>query len=515
MNNSRNLQVTPELARDGSTTVRIGERYLHSRYNPEREASNFAKQIPDCSQAAIIFVIGAALSSVAEAILDHAPHVGVIISLEPGAECVDPPSKDPRCTRLPIGNLSPGQIRRVVRSRVKPWELGRVHVVVWPAAESIIPEWTSAVGSRMVEAMQDVRSEMATIAVFGRRWLHNALYGALSWNYRYTVSPHHTPLMIATSGPSLDRMQPTDIQDGRGIIATSSSLRWFRHHKVPVKLVVHTDGGVWASRYLVDAPNDAIISLPIRSARLGVSHPMPMRTGWIGEELAIDAQSWPLLPEQPTVGASVLALAARVTTGDLYVAGLDLCSRDLLGHAAPHRNDQFFRTRCNRLYPEVHQRAERLWHRGERMEQRWDTGEIGWQDPAMTTYQPVLEDMLQQLRPRQLHRLSGASPVLKHLGTLHRKGPLPQREELSFVRHERPSRSERVRRATLTLRQWEETLRSAPEPSGLHDPVFGELALHLAPAELTQWAGKSASWDAVTSAAVHHLQTMRRRAGRE
>ncbi len=521
MNTSSNVNATPEPARDGSTTARIGERYLHSRYNPEREAETFVAQAYDFSSgsgtpgASIVFIVGSALPFAAKALLMQAPHVGVIVTLEPVEELIDPDFGDPRCTRLPVSDPSAAFVRRMIRSRIKPWELGRLQVLVWPAAESLMPEWTGNVGSAMVDALQDVQAELATIAVFGRRWLHNALYGTLRWDYRYAAVSLSAPLLVATSGPSLNNLHPEDVQGGRGIVATSSSLHWFNYHKIPVKLAVHTDGGVWASRYLADSTKGMIVSLPIRSARVGVSHPMPMRTGWIGEDVASDAPSWPELPEQPTVGASVLTLAAGISSDDLFLTGLDLCSRDLTGHAAPHRNDLFFRARCQRLYPEIHQRVERLWYRGERLEQRWVTGEPGWQDPAMATYQPVLEDIIQQLSPRKIYGLTGISPVLATICHPYTGAPLPRRQELAFIRHERPRQNERQRHASLTLRRWEDVLRSAPEPQGLADPVCGELAMHIAPGELNRWASGGTAWNTVVDAAVQHIQTMRRRSGCE
>jgi hypothetical protein len=501
-------------ARSGEPTLLIDGVSVHSRYDPRREAMRYLDSLSGrIHRASVVIIVGEGLSYLSETLEDRFPRMKVL-SIRVG------PTGPGRLDReIDAVSAAPGLIRRWLRERISPLDAGGVELLLWEPARKPAPDVFRAAEDEVVLAVRDLQAQIATTGAFGRRWITNALRNAIAADVRWSFTrsdgaDQPESVTIVTSGPSLERILPGTKPGGYPaahapeagpfpgvVVATSSALTAPRHTGIDPDLVIHTDGGFWAARYLRDVPpvpgaSPLLVAVPARSAipyRLlhgngpeGIA-PVFLATGWIGDELHDDHHRWPRVSESPTVAGTMLSLARELApAATFYVAGLDLCSRGLLGHARPHLNDRFMATSARRLQSEATQRARRLF-RGDVRAVRWSDGVVGWQTSALEAFETVIASMVTApdtpgrivpLYPMGIHppmwrdRSAGAGSGPAEGSQRSIPGMLPI-EEVS-----RSSRRDRVRHIRTTLGRWKDAL-----SAGEWDEKTRELAFHLAPVE--------------------------------
>jgi hypothetical protein len=510
-------------ARSGEPTLLIDGVSVHSRYDPRREAIRYLDSLGErVLHASVVILIGEGLPYLCPPLRDRLSRARVL-SIRVG-----PAGADGDDHEIDLVGASPGDIRRWLRERVAPLDAGGIELVLWEPGRKAVPDLFRIAEEEVLLAVRDLQAQIATIGAFGRRWITNAIRSAIAADVRWNVGPSGDDaspeaVSIVTSGPGLEpllsRARPgggqnpaSDTPPFPGVVmATSSALSSLRHAGVDPDLVIHTDGGFWAGRYLREAAPAAattplLLALPARAAipyrRLhgtgsaGVD-PVFLATGWIGDQLHDDYLRWPRVTESPTVTGTLLSFARQVVPGaTLCVSGLDLCSRGLLGHARPHLNDRFIAASARRLGSEATQRARRVLQ-GDVRRVEWSDGVIGWQSGALETFETVISSFLAASdstgRVVPLYR-EGVYPPIWHARIEHRESicaDLRRRRNetgLPVEKVPRASRSDRVRHLRATLSRWREAV-SATE----WDETTRELAFHLAPVEVLRARERSSA----------------------
>jgi hypothetical protein len=123
------------------------------------------------------------------------------------------------------------------------------------------------------------------------------------------------------------------------------------------------------------------------------------------------------LPQRGTVSASALDMALNLTSGDIFIAGLDLENSGIRSHARPYSLDRFIEEKAGRLNPVYSQTFKRaaLLKAG---------GSFGiyasWFEKQLTSY------------PRRLYSLGKNNRVFDSLGKALLKLPKVQAAPLRF-----------------------------------------------------------------------------------
>ncbi|SIQ78350.1 hypothetical protein SAMN05920897_1154 [Alkalispirochaeta americana] len=498
--------------RSGEQTVLVEGRLLHSRYDPRREAQRFIDTVSLEYPRGTAVLIGDGTGIVSRELQKRHPSLRVI-GLRPSPEGV---SLDGTMPAIPLGNLE-----QALRNSLHPLEVTTIQVISWPGARTAIPLWMEQTEHFVLAVFRALQAELATTASFGRLWLTNALRRTLLEKRRSSLHFQGESLLVAAAGPSLDqarRFIPHQARETTPVIAASSATLGLSSFGFSPAVNLHSDGGFWASRYtrtgsdLSGGASIPVLALPLRASPCASSRrsssdshgPFLYRTGWVGEELASDSFRWPFLQDQPTVGASLLALANLLAPqAHLILAGLDLCSRDLLNHARPHWNDRYLALTSDRLAPQETLRFQRLGPPDQIRPLQWQDGVRGWQNRTLALYrEPVLEMI-------NTHRKTGSVSFLSPSPAWADERPLPSgttppRGSFSLRSEERHPFHQRVQEAQQRIMMWHDELREPPpESPGSHDRSSRErllsLLLHLAPIETIQWYRGSSSWE--TSAA--------------
>jgi hypothetical protein len=501
------VRIEYQTARNGDTTVVVDGRHLHSRYNPRREASRFLESITLDHPEGVVILVGDGTGVVLSELQKKHPRTRVL-ALPP--VIADQDSGSPRMA-------VPREYAGTIRANLHPLDVTAVQLLTWPGAEGALPEWTEAVHETVLASIREMQAELATVGSFGRLWFLNALRRSIMLDEHATVQFTGGGILCAAAGPGLADLLhdfPVTERSRVPLIAASSALRWLDHHQFRPVLAVHTDGGVWARRYAFDAErNNTVVALPLRASTTRSGPVLPVRIGWIGELLAPDSDRWIHLPEEPTVGATLLDLAHELApTVPLVAIGLDLCSRDLLGHARPHRNDQFIAAQSDRLHPEETIRAWRTGLAEASLTMhpcRWHDGATAWQSPTLQMYRHSVAAAIERHRRNAPVSFQSPSPVWAEECPQAGETPRPA-GSFKITSVKRPSRGERFDHANRRILSWREEVSGFPgkTPRRPVSRTFLDLILHLAPVEALQWTRGTLPWEITRESCTATLNGM-------
>lgn len=483
-------------ARTGESTARVDGRYLHSPYDPRREARRFTEALQLDHPRGTTILIGDGTGIVGSVLRTRFPSMRVISIVPVNGGAAEAPPEQPVPGRDSILCSTDGSPvpATTVRNCIHPLHVSGIQTVTWPGAASLLPDWTRAMERVVLDALRDLQAELATIATFGRLWISNALRRTLQEDLRVETAFHGEGLVIAAAGPRLGALASQAERRERHqvpIVAATSALRWLRHHSFTPAVALHSDGGFWARRYLRDTESCTIgTAVYLRAAPGRLKRSILLQTGWVGEELAPDASAWPFLADQPTVGASLIHMAHMMAPrGHHLLCGLDLCTTGLLSHARPHRNDQYIYRHSFRLNTEEAIRAERAGLGGSAT-RVCDTPEQSrqpsWQTPTLAAYAEPVSAALAH------HRRTGSAWFLQPspVWTSDPVGPVPHQDlprgRFSVREIHRPKRSDRYNHASRTVLRWKELMESLANPHELRRDQM-DLLLHLAPVAAIQW----------------------------
>jgi hypothetical protein len=247
--------------------------------------------------------------------------------------------------------------------------------------------------SRTVEVIRRRAAGKATIRGFGRRWLRNSLrnLGLL----RRPAAPRRIarPVLVCAAGPGLEKELPVlaglaASPDPPFFIAVSSSLPCLVSAGIVPDLVVATDGGSWALLHLYEAvrlcggkffpaprgknfPDADKTHATSVCFACALSAALPSQAGLYPALILADGSVWQryllgsfglpfaAFPQRGTVSASALDLAFFLSSGPVYISGLDLCHADLVTHCRPYALDRLRDERADRLSPAYSEAFER------------------------------------------------------------------------------------------------------------------------------------------------------------
>ena len=203
-----------------------------------------------------------------------------------------------------------------------------------------------------------------TGAAFGKRWVRNFFRNLALMNQTLLYRVMDTPVVITGSGPSLESALPQirAAREGVFVLAASSSLPALAAGGVIPDMVIATDGGGWALLHL-----HACFRPPLLTARCSLAFALsaalpsqcaaasllPMNDGSLWQSMALHGIELPsvLIPQRGTVTASALDLALVLSSGAIFLAGMDLAVQDIRSHARPYAFDHLFLGAASRLRP--------------------------------------------------------------------------------------------------------------------------------------------------------------------
>jgi hypothetical protein len=341
----------------GAPYAKAGSILLHSAYDPVKEAERFLDACLEGRSPSCFILSGPCLDYLSPLLRARFPAALILAIQHDGLFRSHEASGHADATWYP--DLGQG-IEAFLSARLDEDALGGVQILEWPPAARAWPEEAARMADALRTALDRLASSAATLKVFGRRWIGNACRNFLLLESTWKPRPTNLPIVIAAAGPSLadslELLRPH--RDAYVLMAVSSALTACLARGLLPDLLVATDGGHWSRQHLFPLSGLSLptamplTALPSASLSPGLKALLLDQGNFPEAELLFRLGGGFALPSHGTVVGSAIHLAARLGSGKILLAGMDLATLGSLSHARPHGFDSLTRDAQARLSPE-------------------------------------------------------------------------------------------------------------------------------------------------------------------
>jgi hypothetical protein len=356
----------------GFPTVLVGEKFLHSRYDPVKEAENYIKTISQSKgegdgddKIRFLVLIEPGLGYGVPALRRRFPRAK-IVALHASAFFTRPiPGKpaeaDGTAVWSPDSAIGLGEF---LEREIPDTAIEAVKIVEWRPA---LAAYGAAYRDLLAEAARFVRridANARTVRGFGRRWFKNFAGNLGILTRCFTIERGAAPWIVTGAGPGLEEALPLIAgmqRNGATVLAAASSVPALAAGGIRPTLVISTDGGGWARLHLWETirrgkGGPLFIAASLYAAlpcQCGDYPVLPLSDGSRWQEAVLEKMGIPHLafPQRGTVTAAALDLALFGTSGAIFLAGMDLADEDIKTHARPYAFDRLAEESASRLEP--------------------------------------------------------------------------------------------------------------------------------------------------------------------
>lgn len=364
------MRLRLEQSRSGPPTVLVGSIYIHSRYDPVSEASRFIESLELPNHTDIFIILEPGLGYCID-FLKIASTKSKLLVIHATKEFKTIPGT---YDSLAHGVWYPDDGVDIINFLEKEIPEGSVcQLLEWKASAGAFGETYQQLLNKVKQFLKLEAANNRTTSGFGKRWLKNVFKNLSLVQNAIYFTPGEIPVIVTGAGPSLEDSIPfihKALQRGPlCIVAVASSVPALLAHHIVPSLSVATDGGTWAAFHLIDqfrragpVATNSSQALPFPLA-VTLNATLCSQAAQVPQLLISDGSHWQTgllqkmalpfiqLPQRGTVSATVIDLAMMLSTGPLYITGIDLAHNDIKTHARPYGLDFYIDKGANRLMP--------------------------------------------------------------------------------------------------------------------------------------------------------------------
>jgi len=351
---------------------------LHSRYNPQAEAARYIDSLKLKDTLKCFILIEPGLGYMIP-VLSQKFKNGKIIALHiddfNGEEKIISESASPDMqviSKTFSSKTEPVQIQEFLETHLQDENTDNIKIIEWRPSLNLYREKYLNLLSQTVEFLKRTDAGQRTTAVFGRRWIKNFFRNLKNLNKILLYRQNSLPVIITGSGPTLEKALPSikEIQSDHLIIAASSSVMALMHNSITPDIIITTDGTPWALWHITGGIRTGSFQNTFMALNLCAALPsqcldMPkliLNDGSLWQNVILNKLSVPsiTIPQRGTVSATAIELAITLSSGDIYLAGMDFSYNDIKTHIKPYSFDNLFIGRAYRsapLYTELFTRS--------------------------------------------------------------------------------------------------------------------------------------------------------------
>ncbi len=373
---------TPEFspARNTSLTCSCNGLFLHSRFDPQKEAERFVSGIAVDYIPNVIVITGPGISYTVPFFRQRWPDARCIAIQYSSAFSRYDSDFDqvfpctPETDALTLSESLFGLLGEDTAFSTL--------FVSWTPSEKIWPDESTVAWQAIKAYMNKSRDVTGTRNYFNRRWLKNTVRFFSLVRHSATTVPVSKPVIVCASGPTLEPVLPLlqEHRDRYFLLALSSAVSPLAFHNLIPDAVLSTDGGWWATRHLSPLLTDSrlqtvplwVTSEAAVPSELLQHHPVqyisygdPLET-WLLS--AVEDRTQTIQPlrgiRNGTVSGTALSLALALTDRQVFFCGLDLQSRNGYQHIQPNCLEARDSMKDYRLAPEEHRSTPRTFSNG-------------------------------------------------------------------------------------------------------------------------------------------------------
>jgi len=254
-------------------------------------------------------------------------------------------------------------IKNFLEKEIPETETDKIKIIEWRPSLNYFKEAYVSLLSIVAEYLKMTDAGRRTTSVFGKRWFKNFFKNLVLINkiLLYRQSSFH--VIVTGSGPSLEQSLPIIAENQKKclIIAASSSVNALSSYNINADIIIATDGGTWALKHLYPSCRNNYHHKTILAANLCAALPSQRKDlpffiindGSFWQNIVLHETGIPsvLIRQTGTVSATSVELALLLSSGDIYLAGLDFSVSDIRTHVRPYAFDNLFFSTANRLNP--------------------------------------------------------------------------------------------------------------------------------------------------------------------
>jgi hypothetical protein len=488
----------------GLPTARFRGKYLHSRYDPQKEARRIvAGETTDTPSAAVVLSFG--LGYLTEAFSRRCPNTPlIVVEAEPARFLQALGARDLRALLARPGiTWCVGQEPEAVLMEIEKLPLHRLSILRLPGtAEAGHSPYYRRIETLMASVFDRRKVNINTLRRFGQLWVRNLLsnLGAMITSPGIQAGEglfSGIPALVLAAGPSLDEVLPhmEALRRCCAIVAVDTSYRFCKASGIEPDFLVTVDPQYWNSRHLDWLPRGSTVMVSESSV-----HPRVLRTGGGKDrEVYFMSSFFPLgtyiediIGKRGTIGAggsvatTAWDLCRYLGFSPIYMAGLDLGFPDKRTHARGAYFEESMHGVSTRFLTAELMTFDYL-HQAQPTSLRNNEGGLTLTDRRMLIYKAWFEDQLKQRRAQggpATFSLAGAGIAVEgmdHLGLRELQDLPPVRGQIDEALRELDNRGKQMVRGMRRGRRGERVIRSmrdlAGELSRLEDLAAGGAAL--------------------------------------
>ena len=335
---------------------------LHSRYNPQAEADRYVNSLSLDDKIRYFILIEPGIGYMIASLKKRVPEAK-IITLHAGELRANAPPE-----WHPGGGIS---VQEFLENEIPDSEASEIKMLEWRPAISVYGQAYLSLVEETIAFIKRIDANTRTTRVFGRRWFRNFIRNTGIIQKTFYPEPFSLPLVITGAGPCLEDTIPLIQKETEKatvfILAASSSVMTLENKKLFPDMVISTDGGNWAALHLYEcfrggslAESGKTLPYPIAismtaalPSQCGTLPLLPISDGSLWQTLILKELNIPYitLPQRGTVSATAMDLAFLLTSGKIFIAGMDLANYDMRSHARPYSFDRLMEEKEQRMNP--------------------------------------------------------------------------------------------------------------------------------------------------------------------
>lgn len=336
-------------AKNGDFSCKLNEYFLHSNYNPQKEAERFVSTIESDFEPKYIFLTGACLDHTVKFFNTKFPNAK-ICAIQYSKSFEKYSSNWAKCFYIDFAKSLKDELFNFVEEE----DLNLCMFLSWKPSENAYPKEYAYAWNEIKDFVKMSRDVLGTRIFFNKRWVKNSLQFCLKTQNLLSIENIRTnlPIVLAASGPRLKYFYNI-LKENRQkffLLAVSSAALPLIHAGIYPDAVISTDGGFWAKEHLqIIEKTSSRKNIPVFATAEGAfysqllenSSIIPLAYGDAPEKILYDICKIKTAPalRNGTVSGTAATLALNLSSSNIFCIGLDLSSSKGFQHSQPNQQE--------------------------------------------------------------------------------------------------------------------------------------------------------------------------------
>ncbi|MCL2410335.1 MAG: DUF115 domain-containing protein [Treponema sp.] len=259
------------------------------------------------------------------------------------------------------------KINFFLETEVPDTDTDKIRIIEWRPSMNFYKKEYVNLFSEVVNFLKRTDAGRRTTKVFGTRWVKNFFNNLEIVKKNILYRQTNIPVIVTGAGPGLEQSLEyiAKMQEHCLIIAASSSYMALSSNGIQADIIIATDGGSWALKHIYPVfrnsalpfnKNENIFAVNLCAALPSQNADTPfliMNDGSFWQSLILHELGIPsvIIGQKGTVAACGIELALLLSSGNVYLAGMDFSINDIRTHIKPYAFDCFFEAQSNRFAP--------------------------------------------------------------------------------------------------------------------------------------------------------------------